>query len=415
MKVYIIDDEPKIRRGLASLVKMYRPQWPEASIAGNAEAALEDPCFWQTEILFLDIQLPGMDGLTLLKQIRQRNAQMQVAVISGYAEFAFAQKAMSMGVSQYLLKPIDVGDVRTVLESAEEKSRSFSQEQEKRAAIDRSIHDLQEKFFANVLFGKELFSPEQLSSQLDRLKLKDSPFVLAYFAYREPISDPASDARIVQRTLAESLQRLAPEERERFVIYQKSGILAILLGTDGRMDKLMELFQKNQEMYLTGFSFIHGTLLELPAAYREAVGSLDTGGQSCEVPLMDETLYVEALLNRQAGLHPSVEATLKFIERNYQGDLSLRQIAAHVHLHSSYLSELFKKETGCSLCNFIADYRLTEAKRALRQTSAKVSAVAEAVGFSDYHYFSQVFSRRVGVSPRKFRAQGSEPQTRQEI
>ena len=45
MKVYIIDDEPKIRRGLASLVKMYRPQWPEASIAGNAESALEDPCF----------------------------------------------------------------------------------------------------------------------------------------------------------------------------------------------------------------------------------------------------------------------------------------------------------------------------------------------------------------------------------
>ena len=415
MRVYIIDDEPKIRRGLANLVKMYRPQWPEASIAGNAEAALEDPRFWQTEILFLDIQLPGMDGLTLLKQIRQKNTQMQVAVISGYAEFAFAQKAMSMGVSQYLLKPIDVGDVQAVLESAEEKIRSLSQEREKKAAIDRNMHDLQEKFFANVLFGKELFSPEQLSSQLERLKLKDSPFVLAYFAYREPVSDPASDARIVQRTLAESLQRLAPEERERFVIYQKSGILAILLGTDDRMDKLMELFQKNQELYLTGFSFIHGTLLELPAAYREAVGSLDAGSQSCEVPLMDETLYVETLLNRQPGLHPSVEAALKFIEQNYQGDLSLRQIAAHVHLHSSYLSELFKKETGCSLCNFIADYRLTEAKRVLRRSSAKVSAVAEAVGFSDYHYFSQVFSRRVGVSPRKFRAQGSEPQTRQEI
>ena len=74
-----------------------------------------------------------------------------------------------------------------------------------------------------------------------------------------------------------------------------------------------------------------------------------------------------------------------------------------MHLNKNYLSALFKQETGVNLSNFITDYRIFSAKKALRANSAKITAVARAVGFKDDHYFSQVFSRRVGLTPKKYR------------
>ena len=94
MNVYVIDDEPKIRRGLVHFVAHEKPNWPQPKSAATAEEALQDPHFWETELVFLDIQLPGMSGLELLSLIRDKGSRMQVVIISGYAEFSFAQQAL---------------------------------------------------------------------------------------------------------------------------------------------------------------------------------------------------------------------------------------------------------------------------------------------------------------------------------
>ena len=406
MKVYVIDDEPKIRRGLAHYIAGNRPDWPEPGCAATAEEALEDPAFWETELLFLDIQLPAMNGLELLELIRRKGHQMQVVIISGYAEFSFAQKALALQVRDYLLKPIDIQKVSQILQNAQDRHLQSQQDRRVQAAVRQNLHMLREKYFASVLFGTESSDPACLAERLRELEMQDSSFVVVQYTYRSSDAPHTDAAREVQQMLAEKLRSLLPNRENRFLIFLKTGVVAVLIAPDDQLDGILEALQvdTDHDDYLMGFSFIHQSLSELLLAYREACVAQQPADEAVrDLPVGDQTLYVDRLIREQANFHPYVQKVMLFIAGNYATQLNLTIVAAQVHLHTSYLSELFKRETGTNLCNYITDYRLRAAKQELREGNAKIASVAENVRINDYHYFSQVYSKRVGVSPRKYR------------
>lgn len=405
MKIYVIDDEPKIRRGLVHFIAHEKTEWPQPKSAATAEEALQDPDFWETDLLFLDIQLPAMSGLELLKMIREKGSQMPVVIISGYAEFAFAQEALRLKVYEYLLKPIEIEKVSLILNNVQSAALQKQQDLRAKETVRQNLHKLREKYFSSVLFGTESAEPEQCAKHLRELEMQDSSFLMIQYTYRGNAPFKPESNREVQRVIAEKLQSYLPVTNDRFVIYLKSGIVAILLAADDRLDGILETLQteKDPEAYQTGFSFVHQSLSELLLAYSEACDARPSEEVVQNLPHEDQTLYVERLIRRQEEFHPYVQKTMRFVADNYNMSLNLSVVAAEIHLHTSYLSELFKKETGTNLCNYINDYRLLIAKYELKGDNAKIAEVAEKVGFNDYHYFSQVFSKRVGMPPRKYR------------
>lgn len=74
-----------------------------------------------------------------------------------------------------------------------------------------------------------------------------------------------------------------------------------------------------------------------------------------------------------------------------------------MYLNHIYLGQLFKKETGLSLNDYINKVRINKAKKLLKETGAMVYEIADQVGFSDSQYFSTVFKKIVGVSPKEYR------------
>lgn len=405
MNVYVIDDEPKIRRGLVHFVAHEKPNWPQPKSAATAEEALQDPHFWETELVFLDIQLPGMSGLELLSLIRDKGSRMQVVIISGYAEFSFAQQALRLQVYEYLLKPIDIGKVSMILNNAQNEALQKQKDMRAKETVRQNLHKIREKYFASVLFGTESSEPEQCAKHLRELEMTDSPFLMIQYTYRS--NEPLKSANIkeAQRIISEKLQTYMPVTNDQFIIYLKSGIVAILQAADDQLDGILETLQTEEdtEAYQTGYSFVHQSLSELLLAYSEACGARPSEEVVQNLPHEDQTLYVEKLIKTQEEFHPYVQKIMRFVADHYDASLNLSVVASEVHLHTSYLSELFKKETGTNLCNYINDYRLLIAKYELRGGNAKIAEIAERVGFNDYHYFSQVFSKRVGVPPRKYR------------
>ncbi|WNS44042.1 response regulator [Paenibacillus sp. MMS20-IR301] len=93
----------------------------------------------------------------------------------------------------------------------------------------------------------------------------------------------------------------------------------------------------------------------------------------------------------------------KFIREHYNQDLSLQIIADHIHINSSYLSRLYKKVTGESIIDVINKYRIEMAKKLLRNPASKVFEVAEAVGIETPAYFTHVFSKYTGMSPKEYK------------
>ena len=105
-------------------------------------------------------------------------------------------------------------------------------------------------------------------------------------------------------------------------------------------------------------------------------------------------------------LHREIESIKLYIYENYAKELSVEQLAEQVYMAPSYLSHVFKKETGQNLSKFIKAYRMEKAKEMLEDTHMKIVNISYEVGYSNVSYFCQSFREYFGVSPQKFRSQG---------
>ncbi|NOU66938.1 response regulator [Paenibacillus sp. LMG 31461] len=115
-RILIVDDEPMIRRGLQKLVEQSGLPIESLRTAENGVVAMQRIQEERPDFLFTDIRMPKMDGLELCAQIAEMDADIQVVVISGYGDFEYAQKCVSYGVKEYLLKPVNIKGFQQVLE-----------------------------------------------------------------------------------------------------------------------------------------------------------------------------------------------------------------------------------------------------------------------------------------------------------
>lgn len=98
-----------------------------------------------------------------------------------------------------------------------------------------------------------------------------------------------------------------------------------------------------------------------------------------------------------------VRHILVTVDASLTADLSLKRFASELFLNTSYLSALFKKEVGMTLTDYVNKNRIAYAKKLLKSTTLSVQNIAVQSGFSDIHYFTRLFRRETGMSPRDFR------------
>ena len=100
---------------------------------------------------------------------------------------------------------------------------------------------------------------------------------------------------------------------------------------------------------------------------------------------------------------PPVQKALLYIEASLGGELSLSTLAHEININPSYLSELFKKETGTTLTEHINKTRINRACQMLRETTLQVQTVAQYCGIQDVNYFSKLFKKYTGKTPTEYR------------
>lgn len=115
-------------------------------------------------------------------------------------------------------------------------------------------------------------------------------------------------------------------------------------------------------------------------------------------------IYFDFLLglNSQHKRRTEILKAIQYIEENYTRNISLTDLAGQVNLSESYLSHLFKKETGSGIANYVLNLRLEMGKKLLKSTNLSVYEIAEKVGYSNVYYFSSSFKKAFGVSPTEY-------------
>jgi two-component system response regulator YesN len=116
----VVDDEPRHRKGLINIIKQFRPDY-SVSGAKNGQEALEFIQSNHVDILITDVKMPVMDGLELTKRVLEFQKDIKIIILSAYAHFEYAQKAVSLGAFDYLLKPLDSDGIASMLGRVEEK------------------------------------------------------------------------------------------------------------------------------------------------------------------------------------------------------------------------------------------------------------------------------------------------------
>lgn len=112
--------------------------------------------------------------------------------------------------------------------------------------------------------------------------------------------------------------------------------------------------------------------------------------------------------NNPSYLHKEVEGIKQYIAMHYGEEISVDKLADMVYMTPSYLSHLFKKETGQNLSKYLKSYRMEMAKEKLEKTNEKIVNISYQVGYSNVSYFCQSFREYFGVSPQKYRDIGEE-------
>ena len=127
-KVVIIDDEPIIVEGLRKSVDWKRFGCMVAGMADSGEEGIRLIREVRPDIIFTDIRMPRMDGLTMVAAIKSEFPGTQIAILTGYRDFDYAQRAISLGVTRFLLKPSKMDEIMEALEAMTDKLAKRAEE-----------------------------------------------------------------------------------------------------------------------------------------------------------------------------------------------------------------------------------------------------------------------------------------------
>lgn len=177
-----------------------------------------------------------------------------------------------------------------------------------------------------------------------------------------------------------------------------------------KLDSLLLRLYIAMDIYILARSFAKNIGIS-DEEFLERFGSIDT--METKFATAEESVkFLTAMIMQcvkwrtelvREGSGDAIKRAKEYIEAQYkQEDISLKSVAAAMNFSPTYFSSLFKKEVGMNFINYLTEVRIHKAKNLLCCTTKMVYEVAYEVGFRDYRYFSQIFKRYTGFTPREF-------------
>lgn len=151
-KVFFVEDEIITREGIRDNVDWRASGFEFCGEATDGEMALPLLRTAQPDVLITDIKMPFMDGLQLSKIVRERMPWVKIIILSGHDEFEYAQKAISLGITDYLLKPVTVHKLQMVLQNLSVQLDRERKEQETLKRLQEQVEDNRAMLRERLLF-----------------------------------------------------------------------------------------------------------------------------------------------------------------------------------------------------------------------------------------------------------------------
>lgn len=214
-KVFLADDEIWETIGLKKLIEKSELPVQVVGEAENGIVALEQIEKKKPDILITDIRMPGLGGLELVEKIREKGLDVEIIILSGYAEFEYARSAMRQGVKDYLLKPVEqemldhvLGEIISEREqdTVEIKTLPEEEDSENATVMKQILKEIQESYMEDItlnsLAEKYNISVSRLSARIkETLGMSFSKYLT--FKRIERAKELLADERLSLEQIAE--------------------------------------------------------------------------------------------------------------------------------------------------------------------------------------------------------------------
>jgi len=527
--VLIVDDEPNIRKGLISFISWRELDCVVVGQACDGHEAVEKMGELNPDIVITDIRMPGLDGIELSKYLSENLPAAKVIILTGHADFAYAQAAIKYNVVDFVLKPTSTETICKAIYTAIEQINFHAENKKKVKELEDKIYlsqgEMRKKFLLEVV-SRSLSEKQQIANKIESLDFclssfymlaleiqnnedselaetvqrksefiqsiesffsfsyKDQNYIITYinrnrlalllysvcsnpniqlknilntcedilsslqgfmqFSLRIGISSLHSHAEHIPKAYEEAsyaleisnygessinvytnfIRKLSDEEK---VLIHKNTMEIIESIQNGRynnaISSLHQLFEKQKQLkhpldYIRNTAIlICSQLSGLLADYSLSLSdhSEDKGSvykiiiECNHVPqilkiLTDMMEMVSERIHENNGNNNQIiSKALQFIKENYMNAISLQSVSDFIHVSSSYLSHLFKKETGDTLTEAIAKFRVEKAKELLKRNDIRTYEIASLTGIDNPAYFSFIFKKYTGFSPKEYK------------
>ena len=156
-KVFLVEDEIIIREGIKKKIDWEGNGYEFCGEASDGELAYPMICKLRPDIVITDIKMPFMDGLELSKLIKKEMPEIEIIILSGFAEFEYAKTAISLGVAQFLSKPINseelLNEVNKVAQRLDEKRSEQEFRQKYKKEMEENTRETRLNFFRDLVTG----------------------------------------------------------------------------------------------------------------------------------------------------------------------------------------------------------------------------------------------------------------------
>ena len=353
-KVFLVEDEIVTREGIRDNVDWKAVGFEFCGEAQDGEMALQLIEKTQPDVMITDIKMPFMDGLQLCKIVKAQMPWIKIVVLSGHDEFEFAQEAVKLGVTEYLLKPISAAEIQAVLQNI---AVVLDQEREARAnlkELQNQVRDVltlkQDRLLLDLVVGG--ISSSEAIEQYGRIGL--NMLAKHYLVLLIKMDFPQDCDHVTperQRRLQEIVSDLIDMHEGAFCT-QKSmeELLFIMMGDDpeqlaqdGRF--LVELIMADIEKEIgcqtsMGIGNIQDRLTNIHLSFIDALANLNKGNGS-NLPRLNyrsDELVVISKLDRNAIERFLKTSLMEEFEAFYEEELrQLSEFAVHSTLVKHYL------------------------------------------------------------------------------
>lgn len=518
IKILIADDDALVRLGLKTMIEWEKHGFDLIGESENGIEAYEMYKEFSPDIILSDIKMPKMDGLELIKEIRESDQRVKIIVLSYYCDFDLVKEALLNGANDYLLKTsINENELLEHIKRQVSNIKLNNHSQELQTKKDRSA------------IIKALISPLFLEHEpinLHELKIYEKGLYLICGKINDfsqlNSSHCKKDSKLLIMTILNIINDILKNCKGSEITYLEDNLFVILVNmpdkdaeflTNHDLMQIFNIIQNSIKRFTTlgisfGISLPVNSFKELSEAYHQALNALSHSFYSknpCIVFFKDinqerslsiaylnnlkhvtlnllinndfenlkkemeetcehlsegsymikevqfiiqflqnmlineyiercpnssftflsnnddnknkniysqfNTIYEYIELLKSASLYNNsfslvIKRAMVFIEQNYmKPNLTQNSVADFLGVSTNYLSALFKKELDINFVDYVNNLKIEKACILLKESSMKIYEISEAIGFENNSYFSRLFKKTKGISPKDYRYQ----------